>query len=31
VPSPNHVCMRWSMIVWINHNPQSVRPQNRRH
>ena len=27
----NHVNMRWSMVVWINHNPQSVKPENRRH
>src|SRR5471030_2483326 len=30
-PSIDYVNMRWSMIVWINHNPQSVNPQNRRH
>jgi hypothetical protein len=31
VPSSNGVNMRWSMIVWIHHSPQSVKPQNRRH
>jgi hypothetical protein len=31
VPYSNDVNMGWSMIVRINHNPQSAKPQNRRH
>lgn len=29
--STNHVNMGRSMIVRINHNPQSIKPENRRH
>ena len=31
VASTDRVHMRWSVVVWINHNPQSVKPENRRH
>jgi hypothetical protein len=31
VPPTNRMSMCWSMIVWINHNPKSVKPQHRRH
>ena len=29
--STNHVNVGGTMIVWINRNPQSFKPENRRH